>query len=217
MPRSVAVIPAEQQQHRDALGRAITVWMRKNGWSQQTLHDWAKAAGSEGPWNSQISLLQRGKHDPKSLFWVGMGSFNAAVAEQQFPAPASRALKDRLLGSEPFLLDDGTPASATDFFGLFIGEIPIPQAYAATVVFTNDEAKVLSAQIRNAYRAQALERMAPPAEAWDTLLPYMEGLSATRLEQLRSVLSGWSEFDAGDLQDCYEVIQKGMAQWGAAV
>ena len=217
MPRSVAVIPAEQQQHRDALGRAITVWMRKNGWSQQTFHDWAKAAGSEGPWNSQISLLQRGKHDPKALFWVGMGAFNSAIAEQQFPPEAARALKDRLAGAEPFLLDNGTPATAADFFGLFIGEIPISDAYASTVFFTSDEAKVISAQIRNAYRTQALERMVPPAEAWETLLPYMDDLSAARLEQLRSVLSGWSEFDAADLQDCYETVQKGLSQWGAAV
>jgi len=213
----VAVIPADQQQHRDAFGRALTVWMRKNGWSQQTFHDWAKAAGSEGPWNSQISLAQRSRHDPKALFWVGLAGFNAAVANQSFPADAPRALKDRLIESEPFLMQDGKPARAADFFGMFVGEIPIPDAYAVASVFTAEQAKAFSVQIRNAYRAHAMAQMMPPAEAWETLVPYLDALPLAHLDHLRSVLSGWAEFDAADLQDIYEPIQKGMTQWGAAI
>ena len=33
----------ETQEQRAAFGRAIDFWMRKNGFSQQSPHDWAKA------------------------------------------------------------------------------------------------------------------------------------------------------------------------------
>jgi ribulose 1,5-bisphosphate carboxylase large subunit-like protein len=39
----MADIPIEQQAHRIAFGKSITAWMRLNGWSQQTMHDAAKA------------------------------------------------------------------------------------------------------------------------------------------------------------------------------
>ena len=54
----------EQRHHREALGRAYSVWMRRNGFSQQTSHDWSAAVGANGPHNSQVSLFQRGKLDP---------------------------------------------------------------------------------------------------------------------------------------------------------
>ena len=69
----MADIPTEQQAHRIAFGKSITAWMRLNGWSQQTMHDAAKAWELQGPYGSQISLLQRGKHDPKPQFWVSLG------------------------------------------------------------------------------------------------------------------------------------------------
>ncbi|MEY4442811.1 MAG: hypothetical protein RL442_1811, partial [Pseudomonadota bacterium] len=33
---AMAEIPAEQQLNRDAFGKAFAVWMKLNGWSQQT-------------------------------------------------------------------------------------------------------------------------------------------------------------------------------------
>ena len=110
-------IPPDQQAHRDALGKAVTVWMKRNGWSQQTFHDWATAAGSEGPWNSQMSLYSRGRLDPKSQFWVSIGRFNAAVASQDFPCVTNRNLRDRLTDAQPFLNAHGAPASAAQSSG----------------------------------------------------------------------------------------------------
>lgn len=197
MSSPLASIPAEQQKHRDALGRAITIWMRKNGWSQQTFHDTAKLMGTEGPWNSQISLCQRGRLDSKALFWVGLGAFNALVAEQAIPKEASRALRDRLSGSEPFLLDRGTPAKAADFFAMFIGEAPIPEAYGASYLpnYTEDDAAGISQMCRDAFRRIATDNLQTPKEAWDDLKPHCAGLlSISEITRLREVLSGWGDW-----------------------
>ena len=55
--------------------------MRKNGFSQQSPHDWAKANDHQGPWNSQMSMLQRGMLDPKATFWVSLGAWNWAIQD----------------------------------------------------------------------------------------------------------------------------------------
>mgnify|MGYP003336940103 CR=1 FL=1 len=100
-------IPAEQQTLRIVFGKAITLWMRLNGWSQQVPDDFGKAVGQPGPHNSQISQLQNGKLEPKSGFWICLGAFNHAVATQELAAIKARALLDRLKGASAFLMDDG--------------------------------------------------------------------------------------------------------------
>ena len=193
----MAEIPAEQQQHRNAFGRAITIWMKHNGWSQQTLHDWSVAAGQTGGvWNSQCSLLQRGKLDPKPQFWVALGAFNAAIAAQQFPYVTNRSLRDRLTGAEPFLTDDGDVAAASELFAMFIGEVPLPERYAISAVepITDKEAKKLSEELRKQFRATAQAQMLSPAEAWAALEPHCAEMSADQQVRFREVLSGWSDF-----------------------
>lgn len=196
----MADIPAEHQAHRVALGKAVTVWMKRNGWSQQTFHDWSTAAASVGPWNSQVSLWQRGKLDPKPMFWVGVGRFNAAVASQKFPYVTSRNLRDRLTGAEPFLTADGRVATATDFFSLFIGEAQLNDQYLAPEpepVLTDEEAKGISEMCREAFRRIATAEMLNPREAWEALKPHCSMLNATELDRFREVLAGWSDW-SGD-------------------
>lgn len=221
MSVSVALIPADQQQHREALGRAVSVWMRKNSWSQQTFHDWAKAAGTEGPWNSQISLLQRGRHDPKALFWAGMAAFNAAVAEQSFPPELNRGTRDRLVGSQPFLMDDGRPAKATDFFGMFVGEIPIPEAYGASSLptYSEEDAVGITEMCRDAFRRIATDKMLTPKEAWDDLKPHCQGMTGTEITKFREVLAGWSAWNAAEVNalsvpDALGKPAQALERWG---
>jgi hypothetical protein len=192
-------IPPDQQAHRDALGKAVTVWMKRNGWSQQTFHDWATAAGSEGPWNSQMSLYSRGRLDPKSQFWVSIGRFNAAVASQDFPYVTNRNLRDRLIDAQPFLNAHGTPASATDLFSMFIGEQPIAEDYLAPEplpVLTEADAKGISDMCRDTFRRIATAEMLNPRDAWEALKPHCTMLNATELDRFREVLAGWSDWDA---------------------
>jgi len=144
----MADIPIEQQAHRIAFGKSITAWMRLNGWSQQTMHDAAKAWELQGPWNSQSSLLQRGLLDPKPQFWVSLGEFNAKIAAADLSAITARGLRDRLKESVPYLNANGAPATAVDFFAEFIGAQATNDLYTATPVVSDAEAKGLSEMCR---------------------------------------------------------------------
>ena len=188
----MAEIPTEQQAHRNAFGKSITAWMRLNGWSQQTMHDAAKAWELQGPWNSQSSLLQRGLLDPKPQFWVSLGEFNAKIAAADLSAITARGLRDRLKESVPYLNANGDPATAVDFFAEFIGAQLANDLYTATPVVNDAEAKGLSEMCRDAFRRIATDRMLSPAEAWDSLAPYCESFNADELARFREVLSGWA-------------------------
>lgn len=202
----MADISPEQQAHRDAFGRALSVWMKQQGWSQQIPHDWGVAQAGEhgsssGPHNSQISLTQRGKHDPKPQFFVSLGAFNAAVAAQDLGSITARSLMDRLKGAEPFFMEDGTAARACDFFAMFVGDAPIPKRYDATErQLTQQEVATINEQLRSDFRDGAKARNLTPAEAWPLL---WKSLSLpTRIRpKLKEVLSGWSEFTAQELAD----------------
>ena len=216
----MAELSQEQQAHRVALGRAIAYWHRLNGWSQQVPHDWGIAVAGEGkqstgPHNSQISLAMRGKLDGKPGFFIALGAFNAAVATQDMTGVVTRSLMDRLTGAEPFLLEDGTPARASDFFSLFIGELPIPSRYAVSEEPMNEQAvSAANEQLRADFKTGARDRMLTPAEAWPVLWKGM-ALPTKVSTKLKDVLSGWGEYDAEDLADGLVVASlKGWAKRG---
>ena len=202
----MAELPQEQQAHRVALGRAIAYWFRLNGWSQSVPHDWGIAIAGEGnqstgPHNSQISLAMRGKLDGKPGFFIALGAFNAAIATQDMTGVVTRSLRDRLTGAEPFLLEDGTPARATDFFSLFIGELPIPSRYAVSDEPMSDQAvSAANEQLRADFKTGAKDRMLTPAEAWPVLWKSI-ALPTQVSSRLKDVLSGWAEYSSDDLGD----------------
>jgi hypothetical protein len=209
--------PADQQACRTAFGKALAVWLRRNGWSQQTLHDWAKAAGSPGPWNSQVSLCTRGELQMKPDFWIGLAAFNRAVATQDFKLITSRSLRDRLIGSEPFHTADGLVASAAGFFAMFIGEQPLPDDLIAPQQCTPEEASALSKQMRDAFRDHARTQMLSPVEAWDQLLRCLDDLTDAQLEKMRDVLSGWSEWEPDEVDELQGAAERGIRQWATGV
>ena len=206
-------IPPDQQAHREAFGRAIAVWFRQNAWSQQTPHEFAVAAGTEGCWNSQASLMQRGRLDPKAQLWVSFAFFNRAVAEQQIPPSIKTRVRAQLKDAQPFRLDSGTVATASDFFSMFIGEAPIPKAYAVANFFTADQAKAITTQHQLVFRETAKTRMVSPADAWLELRPLLADLTKPQQDTLQEVLSGWEAWDPDQLIDCYEPVQRALARW----
>lgn len=113
-------------------GPAIKRWFQQEHLSQQTPHDWAAAAGCTGPWNSQISRLQRNLLACEPGFFIALARFNRAVAgEEPLPAGLKRDRRLQLQDAEPFRLDDGQLPTASQWFALYIGELPIPERYSA--------------------------------------------------------------------------------------
>ena len=217
----MADIPADQLAHREAFGRALTEWMRINGWSQQTLHDAAKAWGLQGPWNSQISCAQRGILDPKSQFWVSLGQLNANVAAGDLAAITARGLRDRLKGAQPYLNANGELATAVDLFAQFIGAQPIAGQYDAPPApdYTEEDAKGISDMCREGFRRIATDLMLNPKEAWEALRPHCSGMAAAEITRFREVLAGWDDWSAEEVNGLSVPGQPGkpaqaLERWG---
>lgn len=205
------MLSPEQAAARELTGMAIKSWLRRNNWSIQIPHDWASAAGSEGPWNSQVSLFQRGKLDAKPNFFVGIGRFNRAIASQDFPYVKERKLLDRIKGAEPFTGDDDAVWGPMEFFGAYVGEIQPPQKYlTAAAMPTEDDAIRVTEEIREAFRSRAAEEMLPPKQAF-ALLAERSGLGVARQQRLQSVLSGWDNLTVEDLEN--GLLPRAVLSW----
>lgn len=188
---------------RRSFGLAYKAWMHKHSISQQMPHDWALATGSEGPWNSQMSLLttdnDEKRLDPKSQFWTGLGAFNAAIESGKIPGDLKRRTFDALKDAMPFVTADDRIATSTDFFSMFIGEQEINAQYVAVRVYTADDIPGITQMCRDAFRRIAEDQMISPKEAWDKLKPLCEGMNATQIDKFRSVLSGWDEWSIEEI------------------
>ena len=118
---------------KQLFGSAIARWFRQNDWPQKICERWSECDGRgvKGPWASQISQVVHGRLDPRTIFFDALGEFNHSIAEQDLTRvqQADRELYSRLSRGRPFLLDSGSPATATDFFSMFVGEMLIPDYY----------------------------------------------------------------------------------------
>ena len=175
--------------------------MRLNSFSQQTIHDWATAAGTAGPWNSSVSLLQRGRLDCKGQFWVAFGQLNKDLAEGNLRYVKDRKLKDKLKDAMPFLTEKDQPATATDFFSMFIGELQPAAIYTQPIAVTDEDAEKLTLKYRNAFRSLAMDQMVTPKEAWAEVEPHCKALAmgSKQITKMREVLIGVSDYSSDDL------------------
>ena len=196
-------IPSDQLEHRKRLGKAVSAWMRINGFSQQNIHDWATLAGTNGPWNSSVSLLQRGILDCKAQFWVAFGQLNKDLADGNLKYVTNRRLKDKLLDAQPFLTEEGQPATAGDLFCMFIGEKAPSHLYDKPQELSAEDAERLNQQYRDRFRQLAVDLMLPPREAWALIEPHCKTLDMTsnQIDHMRQVLIGFADYSADDLME----------------
>ena len=204
-------VPADQLAHRIAFGKAVSAWMRINNFSQQLIHDWASAAGTAGPWNSSTSLLQRGKLDPKPQFFVAFGQLNQDLANGNLKYVTDRKLKDRLAEAVPFLTEHDKPATATDFYSMFIGELQPAAIYTQPVALSDSDAEQLTQRYRDAFRKAAMDEMISPKELWQQLEPKAKdmGMATAQVKHLQAVLVGFEEYTADELNELTRDPSKG--------
>ena len=204
-------VPADQLAHRVAFGKAVSAWMRINNFSQQLIHDWASAAGTAGPWNSSTSLLQRGKLDPKPQFFVAFGQLNQDLANGNLKYVTDRKLKDRLAEAMPFLTEHDKPATATDFYSMFIGELQPAAIYTQPVALSDSDAEQLTQRYRDAFRKAAMDEMISPKELWQQLEPKARdmGMATAQVKHLQAILVGFEEYTADELNELTRDPSKG--------
>ena len=185
--------------------------MKINNFSQQLIHDWASKAGTAGPWNSSTSLLQRGKLDPKPQFFVAFGQLNQDLANGNLKYVTDRKLKDRLTEAMPFLTEHDKPATATDFYSMFIGELQPAAIYTQPIALSDRDAEQLTQRYRDTFRKAAMEEMISPKELWQQLEPKAKdmGMATAQVKHLQAVLVGFEEYTAEELKELTRDPSKG--------
>ena len=122
------------REERLVFGETLKAWFEKNNWPQAITQVWANAYDSEhGPWASQISqcMPPQPKLEPKPLFFAALGQFNEDCCDEtcNFSLVEDERYRELLVTGDGMRYDSGLPWLATDFFGLFIGEVEVPKAY----------------------------------------------------------------------------------------
>ena len=199
----------DQQKHADLFGRAVVNWFRQEGFSQDIPHYVASAKEWAGPWNSQLSQLQRGTLKARSEFWISLGLFNELLASQDFEGILDQKLKDRLRDRKPFMTIEGKPARGHELFGMFCGELEIPELYTSRQVLTVEEARKISMRFKQDFEKQMEERMESRKELFECLSAHLEA-SDHYLKKLRQVLIGEGHFSPDDLESMEQPLNAAL-------
>ena len=77
----MADIDQQIKQCQLSFAKAFKTWRISNSLAQQNIHDWAKAFGSSGPYNSQVKFIEDGDLDPKVGFWFALEQLNQELAK----------------------------------------------------------------------------------------------------------------------------------------
>lgn len=163
--RRTVEIPDEQVHARLTFGAATRNWFQLNRWSQDVPHYFAKQRGLNGPWNSQVSLMQNGKLDPKPQYWLSLEAFNLCVAEADFEGLEDPLIK-RLVDKKAFNTDKGEPAKAEHFFMMFIGRASWDPLFSSRPRLTEEEAESRGRGIKKRFEAVMLDQMLSRQELW---------------------------------------------------
>ena len=193
---------ADGERFIDQFGDMLLLWRQSNGWSGQTLEDWAKACPDVLPikvLNSVITGLElkRNRRTAPATFQA-LGLANETLAEEFRGVIHDRTLHDRIYNAEPIRHeDDGSPWTATDFFAAFVGELKIPAKYRMP---THEEPETIPDSDDSRGRFHALRRVEglAPTAAFARLMRFTPRTEAATRERLESVLLGGDDYGPAD-------------------
>jgi len=189
------------EQFINEFGDMLLLWRLSNGWSGQTLEDWAKVCPEILPikiLNSVVTGLElkRNKRTAPHTFQA-IGMANEMLAQEFRGKIGDRTLHDRIYNAEPICHEDGKPWTATDFFAAFVGELEIPAKFKEAA-HAGQETTPDADDTRGRFHAlRRIEGLTPTA-AFARLLKINPRTDGSIRERLESVLLGGDEFDAVD-------------------
>ena len=155
----------------EAFGKAYLRWRELNALAQQDIHEWAQVVRVPLH-NSQIAYLEGGRLDPKSQFWISLEKLNSAIADQKIPGARdkfNKTRRDRLKKAGPFYCPDGSIATATDFFSMFIGQQEINKKYTSKDKLTPEICTKYGQALERTFNKIAHERLLSSKKTWDEL------------------------------------------------
>ena len=186
----------------DALrfGQIMKVWFRSNEWPQSITDTWAKATGEKaGPWNSQISICMRGKHEPKTTFFQALARFNRSVHTGSYMTQGitDRVLIDRMNAGKALCHDNGEPWSAADFFACFINEREAP-GWLLDVMqnLSQDFVDETVLQWRTMFDSLCRDQMLSRIQGWVLVEAKLSELDGNELRLMKEVVCGLHDLTA---------------------
>jgi hypothetical protein len=180
----------------------LLLWRQSNGWSGQTLEDWAKACPDLLPikvLNSVITGLElkRNSRTAPNTFQA-LGLANETLAKEFRGTIRDRTLCDRIYNAEPICHeDDGSPWTATDFFAAFVGELPIPAKYRMSEQ-AEPETMPDAGDSRGRFHALRKAEGLTPTDAFARLMRFTPRTDGAIRDRLESVLLGGEDYTEED-------------------
>lgn len=201
-------------------GRMLRAWRLRNGWTQYTASEWAKEAGFQAMAAGNLSNIEHGKAGnlrPSTVFQLA--DLNQRIASKQWGPVKSRGLKDRLLGSEPIVDQDGAPWGPTQFWACSVGLLAVPEqldepAAAPAPVLDDEAARHMSEQWRRELQEVVLEQNLDPVDALMDLGKQVPQQHRRRLRQVMSI-SG-ADYSAAELLETWDngwLPEKALTNW----
>ncbi|MCP9915894.1 hypothetical protein [Cyanobium sp. ATX 6F1] len=202
------------EEHINAFGDMLLVWRQSNGWSSQTLQDWAHNCPELLPiklLNSVLTGLELklNKNTDTSTFQA-LGMANVALSEDFRGAIRDRVLHERIYNAKPICHQNGKPWTPGDFFRAFIGELAIPEAYKPSLLDPDDDVLAMEAEeARGRFHALRKAEGLMPVAGFMRLMRPTPSTELSIRERIESVLLGedsFAERDAGAILLCERLL-----------
>ena len=193
---------------RDAFGKAFLRWREINALAQQDIHEWAQVTQTLLH-NSQVAYLEQGRLSPKEAFWLSLETLNNAIADSKIPGTKdkfNKTRRDRLKNANPFYCEDGSIATATDFFSMFIGQQKINKKYTTKDQLTDAICIKYGHALERTFNKIAHERLLSSKKAWDELAKTKDWpKDKNYLTVCKDILRGEHELSAEEVNWCLKL------------
>jgi hypothetical protein len=192
---------ARQETSRLAFGRMLLNWRRRNGWTQYTVCNWAKAIGEPSSVISygNLSVIEQGKAGElrQRSFWQ-LGELNRRIAAREWGRFGDAALRKKLEAAMP-LGDSEVPVwGPLEFWACYCGIRPVPDAFRTSPApaISQRQAAMLSGRWRQRLRSQIAQHALDPAAALEAL---MELAGEEHGRDFYAVLTGFRSYSPLEL------------------
>lgn len=173
--------------------------------SQDAIQDMSRLLGLNGPYNSQMSLLQNGRLDPKAKFFFYLAKVNHFIdlctkhqykkqTGPQIDAAFQDMVVDRAAAAHPYLNDKGEPANGADFLLMFFGEAPLDSRYTAPPPLSTRETELRKKELSELIKLIKREEVLTAKEIL-ALLVRTQILEVQQCNALRDVIIGDAEYN----------------------
>jgi len=194
---------AEQVLHREAFGKMLLVWRKRNGWTQYTGAKWGEEAGFSAISYGNLSVIENGKAgELRQKAFFQLAEMNKRIAEKEWGDVKCQEVKAKLRGAEP-IGDDGCPVwGMTEFLNCYIGQRAVPGKFKEDVAPKLNQRH--TAEIVNTWRREMRILMKEHQLSYQDSMGRIISEMGEKGEKFVSVISGFDTYTPSELQELWD-------------